>query len=544
VLFLTVTVVTTVSTRSAHRQVEQDLQLTGRVFQRLMDARVEQLTQGARLLSGDFAFKQAFASDNLGTLLSAVTNLREVRLGADIMMVIDPDTQTVLVDSSRPEANGVTFAYPELLDAVEESGKPASTIARFGGRTYQLIVVPLLAPVPVAWIAVGFLINDELADNIKALTLTDVSFVDDSRGQGTALAASTLPAGARRELAPLITATPHRRDAGFDMTLSGHRYVALDMAFGPALRVVLHRSLDIALAPFERLQHVLALLTVLGLLVCIAGAVLIARSVTRPVRTLVHSTRKISAGDYGHVTAIDRVDEFGELALAFNQMTRALAAFQRYVPVELVRTLISQGMESKPELRTGTIVFVDIEGFTALAESTPPATLVTLLNEYFSAVSTPIEMMGGVITQFQGDAILAVFNIPTEDPDHATHAVRAACEIQRILHSQTFSNDTVMKARIGINTGDVVAGCVGSRNRVNYTVHGDAVNVAARLEALNKETGTRILLSQATAERLDRDIEVRHVDHIAVRGHRRPVSVYEVTVARAVAHPGGVASCV
>jgi adenylate cyclase len=225
-------------------------------------------------------------------------------------------------------------------------------------------------------------------------------------------------------------------------------------------------------------------------------------------------------------------DELGRLAEAFNQMTRGLAAFQRYVPTDLVRRLISEGIESRPEVRLATMLFTDIEGFTALGEALSPEQLVAVLNEYFSVVTGPIEKHGGVIIQYQGDAMLAVFNIPAVDPNHAINAVRAAIEIQSLLKHRSFSGGIHIRTRIGINTGQVVAASVGSKDRVNFTVHGDAVNLAARVEALNKDYNTSILITQETAVLLGEEFRPEPVGEAQVRGKQRPVTVFSIPVQR------------
>lgn len=526
VIFLSVTAA---NLRSVHLQIEEDLHLTSRIFRRFVQDRVEQLTLSVRLLSGDFAFKQAYANGDRDTLLSAVTNLQEHRIGSDVMILVDSGDYTEMVNTLRPASNGVSFPYPELIEAAEEAGSATSSVGTIEGRLHQLVVVPLLAPEPVAWIAVGFLIDDELAESFKQLTLTDVSFVTGSFGGGRTAVASTLP---RLFLPGLVEGTAKSKaqlEQSFNLSLEGEEYVALMIELGDQLRVVLQRSLDRALEPFQRLYRYLVVLTVASLILLILGGVLIARTVTRPVRTLVASTRRIEKGDYQHQISIQQKDELGELADAFNQMTRGLAAFQRFLPTDLVRTLISKGIESKPQSRLATMLFTDIEGFTTMGEKMSPADLVNLLNEYFSTVSDPIEKYGGVIVQFQGDAILAVFNVPTDDPDHATNALRAALEIQKTVDDRTFVDGIKLRNRIGISTGDVVAGSVGSPNRVNYTVHGDAVNLAARLEALNKEYGTRTLVSANTAALIGDEFELERIDQVEIRGKRDATTMYTLT---------------
>ena len=176
-------------------------------------------------------------------------------------------------------------------------------------------------------------------------------------------------------------------------------------------------------------------------------------------------------------------------------------------------------------------MFTDIEGFTAICEKLSPEKVITMLNEYFTAVAQPIRDAGGVITQFQGDAMLVSFNLPVEDPHHAASAVRAALEIQRITQTRRFVDDIVLKTRVGINTGVVVGGTVGDGDHLGYTIHGDVVNLAARLEGLNKDYGSHILVAQRTAQLAGDGFDFREVGKTSIRGHEDSVLVYEVPTA-------------
>lgn len=535
---LTFLAVTTANSRSVNEQIENDLRTTGRVFRRFVADRVGQLILSATLLSGDFAFKQAYADGDRETLYSAVRNLQEHRIGADVMMLADAEDYSVIIDTLHPELGSVEFGFPELIEASEDTGQPTTSLTTIDGRLYRLVVVPLLAPEPVAWIAIGLLVDDEFAREVKELTQTEISFVArEARGDWSVVSTTLAPASRDelpRELAKLSNA-PERIES---LTVAGERYVVLTAPLDEDVVVVLQRSLDDALAPSRRLYRVLAILTAASLGLSIFGVVIIARTITQPVRELARSTRKIERGDYQHQITIAQRDEIGQLADAFNRMTRGIAAFQRYVPTELVRTLIARGIESKPQARVATILFTDIQGFTSLGEELSPNRLFKLLNEYFSVISKPIEKYKGVITQFQGDAILAVFNVPTDDPDHAANAVRAALEIQDLLADRVFLDGIRLTTRVGINTGNVVAGSVGSEDRVNYTVHGDAVNLAARLEALNKRYGTRVILSRSTADLVCDRFPCEPMGEIAVRGKQSSVEVYSVEPSGERAPPG------
>ncbi len=202
----------------------------------------------------------------------------------------------------------------------------------------------------------------------------------------------------------------------------------------------------------------------------------------------------------------------------------------RFVPTEVVRRVRSSEQRvqaGQGEVRIATILFTDIEGFTSISETLSPEQLITTLNEYFAVVVKPIERFGGVINQFQGDAILASFNLPDALPDHAANAVRAATEIQSALKNRVFGNGLGLSSRIGINTGTCVGGLVGTGDRLGYTIHGDNVNVAARLEQLNKEYGTQVLISESTCELAGPTLfPFKRIGEAQVRGRHTSTTVY------------------
>lgn len=204
----------------------------------------------------------------------------------------------------------------------------------------------------------------------------------------------------------------------------------------------------------------------------------------------------------------------------------------RFVPSEVVKQVQTseQGITAgQGELKQTTILFGDLEGFTSLSEELSPTELIRTLNEYFTAVVEPIERYGGVVTQFQGDAILASFNQPKADEDHAANAVRAAIDIQRILKTKTFGEGLRLRSRIGINSGVVVGGLVGTQDRLGYTVHGDDVNLAARLEQLNKDYGTSIIVSQSTRELAGAErFPFEKIGEVQVRGRHSDTTIYTV----------------
>ena len=232
----------------------------------------------------------------------------------------------------------------------------------------------------------------------------------------------------------------------------------------------------------------------------------------------------------------------GVLALALHRARKLLVEsviegsaardLSRFVPQEIARqvTRSEEGATTgKGEVKETTILFTDIEGFTTISETLPPEQLIEALNQYFTLIAQPIEDCGGVISQFQGDAVLATFNVPKPDDNHASNAVKAALNIQRALEGKLFGDGIPFNTRIGINSGPVVGGLVGSGERVGYTVHGDNVNLTARLEQLNKDYGTWIIISENTHALIKPgEYSFRALGDVSVRGRLKPVRIYTI----------------
>lgn len=200
-------------------------------------------------------------------------------------------------------------------------------------------------------------------------------------------------------------------------------------------------------------------------------------------------------------------------------------AFGQYVPDTVADAMIASGGILPPEQRRATVLFCDLTGFTAMTQRLGPERTVAVLNDYFDGVAACIGKHGGIITQFQGDAALAVFNAPTDLTDHERRALDAARDILETCAGTSFGGET-MTPRIGIATGLLVAGPVGGAGRRGYTVHGETVNLAARLEAANKEHGTRILISAETAGAVGKDHALRAIDNVVLPGIAEPITAY------------------
>ena len=275
---------------------------------------------------------------------------------------------------------------------------------------------------------------------------------------------------------------------------------------------------------------------VLMLAVALVGVFLIGRKLSRPIVGLARAAATVgSEGPAGApILPSSRLREISQAAHGFNDMVTGLRereqlkeTFGKYVPASVADAIVAQGGTIEPQSRMTTTLFTDIAGFSTVAENMSPEHLIDMLNEYFAAVVDPVEAHGGVIHQFQGDAILATFNLPVPQEDHAASAIQAALDIQAVTRNRSFSGVS-LATRVGINTGPAVCGTVGSDGRLGFTVHGDDVNLAARIEQLNKSHGTRILVAQSTVDRAEGRFEFDRVGEVPVRGRHQSVVLYRV----------------
>ena len=276
-----------------------------------------------------------------------------------------------------------------------------------------------------------------------------------------------------------------------------------------------------------------------GVMAVAISAYFITRSLLRPIRIL---SRRHGQGRRGRLCSqrvpVTSNDEVGELTGQFNNMVEACASANASArPSAAMSTRASAATILQREgegvlageTREATILFTDIAGFTTIAEHLAPDALVAALNEYLETVLEPIRAHGGVVNTFIGDGLFASFNMPLACENHACAAVRAAIDIQRAVGGRTFGDMGVALAtRIGISTGHVIGGSVGAGRRLSFTLLGDTVNLAARLEQLNKDYGTRILVSEQHARGLRRPVRLRGLGSVAVRGRSDAAVVFSV----------------
>jgi len=261
-------------------------------------------------------------------------------------------------------------------------------------------------------------------------------------------------------------------------------------------------------------------------------AVVSAQAVTDPIETIRGGFRRLKDGDLGVELDVDEPGEIGQLQAGFNELVEGLRdrermrdVFVRIVGKDVAQHALENASGLVAEPRQATAMFVDIIGSTPLAQSSSPQEYLTKLNSFFDVVVRSVEDAGGVVNQFQGDGALCIFGAPTDQPDHAVRALRASRELRQELDD--FAQASGIQAVIGVSTGDVVAGHVGTAERYEFTVVGDAVNEAKRLAEEAKSAETKVLVSDATIHAAEGELANWHeAGSVHLRGRSAPTTTH------------------
>jgi adenylate cyclase len=305
----------------------------------------------------------------------------------------------------------------------------------------------------------------------------------------------------------------------------GNGQVYLGLALRPGdFTVALAKTRD------QSLLFALALI-----LVAVPGLALLAGRFSRSMHSLAEEADRIRGLKMDSGLCLrSHIDEVDRLGTAMASMRSALASFSRYLPRTLVRQFIETGADPVPGgvRREITLLFSDVENFTPLAEHLAPEDLMQAMSEYFQAVGQAILDSGGTIDKFIGDAVMAFWNAPYESSDHVEQACLAALRVARASEAlnarRAAAGLPLLRTRVGVHTGTAVVGNLGSADRMDYTALGANVNLASRLEGLNKFYATRILTSHSVRDRTRQEFLFRSVDVVVPKGTSDPVAVFEL----------------
>ena len=481
----------------------------------------------AQLVASVPELKNLLTNTDAKTIREWLSDFRQRHSRDELLIVFD--------GAGRVVARSDTFAPLQIPDIERHwmtpalAGRPAHAEIDIDGRVHLAVFVPSEAGGTVfGFVLAGAPVDDSLAQSLRDVSDRDIVMLS-PRG----VVASTLPA---RNI-------PWRTGADVDSMAAEVRpqYVEIDgEAFeavlvppqqGSGLRIVSLQSRDRALAPYRSIQIGLLVLGLLAAALGIGGSALLARSLTAPIGRLADATRQVAAGDLDVTLPVTREDEIGRLSRSFQQMTAGLrerAEMQRFVSQSTVQ-MIHSGRPPEQragERRTLTLLFSDIRGFTNFAHARPPEEAVRVLNRHLHLQADLVKRFHGDVDKFMGDAVFAHFS----GPDMALDAIRCAVEINHALEAFSRADATVeaLAVGIGIATGEVILGSIGSDDRMDYTAIGAAVNLSSRL--CTHAEAREILLSEQTFDLVRDIVAADPIEPLAVKGYSAPVPAYRMIV--------------
>lgn len=408
---------------------------------------------------------------------------------------------------------------------------------------------------------VGHRIDADTLSRIRNTSGVEVALIASTTVVGSTLDARQEAALAHRLAEGSASETAASRGEPTEWRLGEGRYLVMPTplvgGLGPGgPRFLLLSSLDRESMLLAALREALLLIAGLVLLVALGTSFFLARSITQPLAALAQAARRVGTGQLDTKVELATGDEFEEVGQEFNMMVSGLrerdairTMLERHVSKEVAAELLRD--PAKTTLagvrRELSVMFIDIAGFTALAERLPPEEVVSRLNEYFDCACGVILEAGGTVSEFQGDGIVAFFGAPIAHADHAARACRAALlcreRLAKLESSWASQRLPIHGFRIGIHTAELVVGEIGSAERGKYGAVGDGINVASRIEAANKLYDTRVLISEATLARAGDAFVARELDLLRLVGREEPVRVFELVAMRESLDPGSARLC-
>lgn len=322
------------------------------------------------------------------------------------------------------------------------------------------------------------------------------------------------------------------------------QYVGQALLFSPAEEstgiFAVVSSLDQALTALRRIQSTIFAVTLAFAIIAVLVCRKLAKIIAGPVNDLVAGTERIARGEFNVPIQVKRRDEFGQLAVSFNQMAAGLVqrdvikdTFGKFVDPNVVESFLEDPstLHLGGERRVQSVMFSDLANFTALAERLDPEKLIQFLNQYLGAAADTVSQTRGIVDKFIGDAVVAFWGPPLADANAALaceSALRIVSDTNALFESIPQFKDLALRVRVAVATGEVLVGNIGSPNKFNYTVMGDTVNLASRLEGVNKVYGTQILVDARTSAEAAGAVVTRKIDTVRVVGRSVPVELFEV----------------
>ena len=527
--------------RGVEKKFELDFKEGRDAAWKLMTLRMTTLVDKVRVISRAPQIRPLLedATVDYGTIQMSFAENKE-SLSSDILIVCSPEGR-VQYWADQPEFSGRNIReWPVVAESLK--AKDAWGVQIVDTTMVMLAGVPVIssddqgAKKLSAILVAGQRIDDDLAEDIRKISGMEVIFT-----HATEIRAATLVTRDREMLSGSIRPAALTEEHYEDINLRGEifRCGYASLPGEPGVGMLFLSSKDAVLyESLEPIKHGLARAAGFGLIISVIVSFLVARSQARPIGALVEGTKAVERNDFKHRVQVKQYarDELTDLAASFNEMIADLEEKEKMQSVlhmglgkEIAEAMLKSGVLGGEE-RKVTMLFSDLRGFTAMSEKMTPHQVIDMLNEYMTRMSACIEAEGGVVDKYVGDEIMALFGAPVDRPDDAVRAVRAAVKKREALKSlnetRTRRGEFEIKVGMGINTGRVVAGNMGSENRRNYTVIGAACNLAARL--CSNAAANQILISESTYQEIKDVFQTRKLDPIRVKNVAEPVQIYEV----------------
>lgn len=546
----------------ATENIGQNLKVTRAMVSALIEERYVRLYDVSRGLSG---------SELIRVILTDQT-LDQITADDIIENEILPDyPQLSLLGAVSPEGNilAINSSAKEVAEIIKDleffrkslAGYHGSEVIPYKDSLIQVMARPIAigggGAILIGELMAGITLSSSDLEKIKSICGTDIIFTRNGEILiSTAMHFLDGSAFDHKRMDGLISGVDYKRsDDPVMTTVSGERFIYLPVmdSKGGMPPYIISKSLDKELAFVSRIKKSMINFGIAGLIAGMIAGFVFAFGISKPIKSLVSAASEIDRGNLEYEVIIRSRDEFSHLGDSFNSMIKGLnekerirGIMNRVVSREIAEEILKGELQLGGELRTATVLFTDIRGFTSLSETMGPKMLLDLLNLHFTNISMCIDSHSGNIDKYIGDAVMALFGVPVENSNHALNAVLAAIDIAETLEKfndalkakeHSFPGAILKPISIGtgINTGTVVAGLMGASSRLEYTAIGDEVNLASRLEGLTKHYGAGIIASEATimavkdhVDSTSKDIFFRRLDIVRVKGKTEGVPVYQI----------------
>ena len=486
--------------------------------------------------------------DNLDTEIALLTEAAE----NPSVTVIDPTGRALVPGKSRPYflPHGTGDGRDSLLGRLvvrmrgSEGRQEIGYLALGGGKLGECMVTPL----------VNQATDDVLGALVMAFPLSDHGERAMHESSRKALLSGiwldgrvhsqTIPAALHEKLAKQVAEEMQNAASGTSAVtirvgdvphLLFHRVLNPGSLFPPAAQVGLY-SMAEAVREQQQLRVRILGYGAAAVLVGMGLILWLSQGFSRPIEALAAGTRRIAAGDFEVRVPVQGSDEIGALAASFNDMAVELAQKERYKLLlaqvsdpQVADALMHGRVALGGEVRHASVLFCDIRGFTALTEGMPPQEVIAMMNEHMTAMTRVVHAHHGVVDKFVGDLIMAIFGAPKSYGDDTRLAVNCALEMLAVRRKLNQATTRRIEMGIGVATGEMVAGCMGSEDRLNYTVLGERVNLASRL--CSKAGPAELIIDEATHAALNGAFKAEPVEPMALKGFSQPVSAFRLRLA-------------